>query len=81
MNDKMVDNEIRVRFGTGEQSNYIEVEIEGMSTALCPGGSILYLEKDEGRWILRVWSDVNQEDPTHRIDLMGALDSNFKGLE
>jgi len=68
----MKDEEIRVRFGTGEQSNYIEVEIEGMSTACCPGGSILYLEKDEGRWILRVWADITQEDATHRIDLTGA---------
>jgi len=68
----MKDEEIRVRFGTGDQSKYLEVEIEGMGTANCPGGSIFYLEKDEGRWILRVWADINQEYYTHRIDLTGA---------
>lgn len=31
-----------------------------------------YAEYYEGRLVLRVWADINQEDPTHRIDLSGA---------
>lgn len=30
---------------------------------------------DDGHLCLWVWADINQEDPTHRIDLEGALES------
>lgn len=28
--------------------------------------------------MLRVWGDINSEEPTHVIDLHGALDSLYK---
>ena len=33
------------------------------------------LEYYEGRWVLHVWADINREEPTHKIDLTGALES------
>lgn len=53
-----------------------EIFIKG--TGLC--GSVgddspIYLEYYEGKWWLRVWADINQEDPTHSIDMSGALHS------
>jgi hypothetical protein len=53
----------------------IEVFVEGMGTCCTPGDSPIYLELYEGKWWLRVWSDINSEDPTHSIDMSGALES------
>jgi hypothetical protein len=38
-------------------------------------GELIYLEHYDGKLILRVWADINQEDPTHTIDLSGALET------
>jgi hypothetical protein len=32
----------------------------------------ILLVREGGKWVLRVWGDINQEDPTHTIDLAGA---------
>lgn len=49
------------------------------SAGMMPGhGSQVYAELYEGKLMLRVWADINQEDPTHIIDLSGALESNRK---
>jgi len=34
--------------------------------------AIFYLEVQDGKPILRVWADINSEEPTHTIDLSGA---------
>jgi hypothetical protein len=42
-------------------------------------GPIIYLEHtNDGKLILRVWADINQEDPTHVIDLTGAKECMLK---
>lgn len=41
-------------------------------------GSPIFLEVHEGRLRLLVWADINQEDPTHVIDLEGARESARK---
>ena len=38
----------------------------------------LHVEYYEGKLRLLVWSDINQEEPTHVIDMCGALESNRK---
>jgi len=40
---------------------------------------IVALEIWEGEFRVIVWSDINEEDPTHIIDLSGAQTSNRKG--
>jgi hypothetical protein len=52
----------------------IEVLVEGMGTCCTPNDSPIYLELFEGKWWLRVWADINQEDPTHTIDMSGAFE-------
>lgn len=52
----------------------IEVFVEGMGTKCTPDDSPIYLEFFEGKWQLVVWADINQEDPTHRIDMSGAFE-------
>ncbi len=39
------------------------------------GGSAVWVEFHDGKWWVRVWADINQEDPTHNIALSGALES------
>ena len=56
----------------------LEVFIDGMGTRCTPNDSPIYLEFFEGKWWLRVWSDINKEDPTHSIDMSSALESNRK---
>ena len=45
----------------------------------CDGtGWPIMLEYYDGKVQLVVWADINQEDPTHNIDLTGALESHRK---
>lgn len=39
-------------------------------------GEIAIIELYQGKLRLLVWADINREDPTHVIDLSGALESN-----
>jgi len=57
----------------------LEVFVEGIGTNSEEEGSAIYLEYFEGRWWLRVWSDINNQDPTHSIDMSGALESRRDG--
>lgn len=47
---------------------------EGMGTWDGPYAPVL-LERHEGKVRLVIWADINQQDPTHLIDLSGALES------
>ena len=38
-------------------------------------GSQVSIEIDKGELVIRVWSDINQEDRTHAISLKNALES------
>ena len=50
----------------------------GENTASFRQGRPIHIEYYHGKLMLRVWGDINQEDPTHTIDLSGALESNRK---
>ena len=52
----------------------LDVEIKGLSTMTeKENGRVVWVEFYDGKWWLRVWADINQEDPTHSIDLSGAM--------
>ena len=52
----------------------LDVEIEGLSTMTEEeSGRVVWVEFYDGKWWVRVWADINQEDPTHSIDLSGAM--------
>lgn len=60
-----------------------EIFIDGMGTFSSTDDSPIYLEfyEDEdggGKWMLHIWSDINQENPTHQIDMSAAFESNRK---
>ena len=44
-------------------------------------GTPILLERGASGLVLHVWADINQEDPTHTIDLSGALESRRKAEE
>jgi hypothetical protein len=57
-----------------QKNDYLEIEISGLGTMTEYGdGRTVLVEFYQGRWWVRVWADINQEDPTHVIDLSGAL--------
>jgi hypothetical protein len=44
-----------------------------------PGmGQPVLIEFYEGKIMVRLWADINQEDPTHQIDMSGAKESLLK---
>ncbi len=62
-------------------------DVEGPTVCLRPAGTGDYGSADGHGWpviveifdgvpILHVWADINQEDPTHRIDLRGAYEAH-----
>jgi hypothetical protein len=53
----------------------IEVFVDGMGLATMEDASPVILEFVEGKWWLHVWSDINNEDPTHSVDMSGAFES------
>ena len=82
--DKLKPNQ--AKFETAEQGissieNTMHIHIPGMGTAnMDPGeGPTALVEFYNGVWTLYVWADINKENPTHEIDLSGALESNRGG--
>ena len=67
-------SDIRTRV-TSSPHPSCEIFLRGMGTNCTPNDSPIYLEFFEGKWQLVVWADINKEDPTHRIDMSGALES------
>lgn len=65
--------------GTNKVS--VSVENDGLALILHPEGygvwddddsAPILLERHQGKLRLIVWADINEEDPTHIIDLEGA---------
>ncbi len=81
--------QLRETVGDGQGVTPVTVTIERDNLALCilpegmnvwgvpadnPSGPIL-LERHRGTVRLLVWADINQEEPTHVIDLSGAKET------
>ena len=76
---------IRVNIGNSLNNGSIDtscdIYIKDMGCAAEEDGAVAYIEFYEGKYTLRVWADINQEDPTHSIDLSGAYESErLEGL-
>jgi len=72
------DGKIRITTNIMKHGVLIYAEGYGDKTSEPPHGSPVVLELYEGKLRLIVWADINQEDPTHTIDLSGAMESNRK---
>lgn len=53
-------------FGISLDNHQTKTTAEGFADA------VVYLELCDGKPILRIWADINSEEPTHVIDLSGA---------
>ena len=58
----------------GKQS--AELLVPGCGTKAQDDGPVAYIEIEDGKPVMYVWADIASEDPTHRIDLSDALESN-----
>lgn len=58
--------------------NNIAIDIHGCGVACMQEGfgEVIYLEQQDGKTRLLVWTDINREDPTHVIDFDGAKEEN-----
>jgi len=58
----------------------ISIHIPGYGTNdMEPGaGPVIYLELENGVPILRVWADITDEEPTHKISLAKASEKHRK---
>ena len=63
---------ITAKIGNG----MLEIGIKGYGdmTSRNGKGTPILIEQREGKAFLVVWGDINQEDPTHVIDLSGAME-------
>ena len=51
------------------------IYVSGMGTKVEEEGAPIHLESSQdGRWTLYVWADINEEDPTHTINMTQALE-------
>ena len=72
------DGEIKCRLKLGNDGLTIHPEGTGIHEGdFAP----ILLEFYEGKVRLVVWGDINNEDPTHAIDLSGALESNRRKVK
>jgi len=71
-----VSKQIHLTKSDLKKSTEVFIDGFGISTMSDGYGPIIYLEHYEGKPWLYIWADINQEDPTHKIDLSEALESN-----
>lgn len=77
-NDK--DN-IKVRVKVGKYGIYIHADGYGEKTAPDGKGEPILIELHQGSLKVYVWGDINEEDPTHIINMDDARESNRNGEE
>jgi hypothetical protein len=66
-----------VRISEENNCGSLDIFLAGLGTkTMQPGcGSVMHLELYDGKPMLRVWADINNEEPTHVIDLSGAAET------
>lgn len=51
------------------------VYVPGLGVQSEQNGSPVMVEYYQGKWWVRVWADINEGDPTHAIELTGAMET------
>jgi len=73
-------NDTKVQILVENNNLGLIIHPEGMGT--CDGSyAPILLEQHQGMMRLFVWSDINQHEPTHIIDLSDALESNRRDTD
>lgn len=83
----MIDVEVARVIQSDLDRNYLTVELEssggvgiripGHSTSSGENDSIIYIERQNREYVIRIWADVLQEEPTHKIVLSGARNERY----
>jgi hypothetical protein len=60
-------------------NGWVDIGVDGFKSA--GGNDLIGLELYEGRLMLRIWGDSEDEDCTHTIDLTDAIRQAKKGEE
>lgn len=83
LRDQNADHDTRIALSIASDDHSVAIEAEGFNNCTTDDGeagdghkSIIYLEVWEGKLRCLVWGNINQEDPTHIIDLSEALIAN-----
>ena len=74
IDDVVKDGSIGVQ-ARNESDAGLAVSLDGYSTKTAVDrfdDAVIYLELNDGKPTLRIWADINSEEPTHVIDLSGA---------
>ena len=53
----------------------VSVDGYGEHTMQDGHGEPIFIEFYDGKLWVRTWADINQEEPTHNIDMQGALET------
>lgn len=68
----------------GKKFIKIEQDLDGIAVqhegtgCMCGNFPPIFIEWYDGKPRILIWADINEEDPTHVIDMSGALESNRK---
>ena len=76
LQDELTNNSIP--FNIDCQNGRINISFAGYGECNSKDGYgfPLYVELHNKKLIVRVWSDISDEEPTHCIDMSGALEKN-----
>jgi hypothetical protein len=69
------DDVVRAKIHQEGDDAGLSISLSDHSTKTSADGfddAVVYLEIYDGKPVLRVWADINSEEPTHVIDLSGA---------
>jgi hypothetical protein len=76
--DDVTKKELKVKIEFTHGSLFINIEKYGDACSLDGAGDPVVIDYFDGQVDVCVWSDINKEDPTHKINLEGALESKRK---
>lgn len=71
------DGDVELPVHITAMSHGIIVTADGHGDLASPDGDgyPIFISHNNGKLLLYVWADINQEDPTHVIELDGALET------
>lgn len=67
--------EVSDHYANDSKRSICYVYVPGLGVQSEQNGSPVMVEYYQGKWWVRVWADINKGDPTHAIDLTGAMET------
>lgn len=76
LTDPVTKDSVLVKIRLQEGGVGIAVEGYGDFGSTDGEGEPIYVEYYNGKLVAHLWADINKEDPTHSVELEGALEGN-----